>query len=123
MWHSESTYESCLKWSENKNESALNKDRQRTKQGSTNLLVVGVLDEHVAELDLGAIDVLTSDKYWETSTTALPLEEGEDVAKLGREESGKDGERSLRRGRGKCERKACERILQMEAHHPSVELV
>lgn len=65
------------------------------RQDSTNLLIVGILDEHVAKLNLGAVDVLTSDEYWETSTTTLPLEQGQDVAKLSREEGGKNRERSL----------------------------
>lgn len=57
----------------------------------THLLVVRVLDEHVGEFNLGAVDVLSSDEDGETASTALALEEGEDVAQLSGEEGRQDG--------------------------------
>lgn len=59
------------------------------------LLVVGVLDEHVRELDLRAVDVLSRDENWQPSTSTLGFEQRKDVAELRRESRRENGEGRL----------------------------
>lgn len=60
------------------------------------LLIIRILDEHVTKFDLCAVDILASDENRETTATALPFEEGENVAKLSGEESRQHWKRGLR---------------------------
>jgi hypothetical protein len=72
--------------------SVQSKQRRGTgEEGETNLFVVRVLDEHVAELDLAAVDVLPRDEHGDVVGAGTTLEEGNDVAELGGEAGREDG--------------------------------
>jgi hypothetical protein len=72
--------------------SVQSKQRRGTgEEGETNLFVVRVLDEHVAELDLAAVDVLPRDEHGDVVGAGTTLEEGNDVAELSGEAGREDG--------------------------------
>lgn len=67
------------------NQGIVSEAAARSEDGQTHLLVVRVLDEHVAELELGSVYVLASNEDGDAADARTALEVRDDVAKLGRQ--------------------------------------